>query len=81
MLDRSVDEAIVSAAIQLGTNLGLSVTAEGVESEKVLDRLRELGCHNAQGYAIAAPMPAAEATRRLALEIAGAHGAAALAAQ
>ena len=52
------DEAIVRSTIDLAHNMGLRVVAEGVESPEVLDRLRQLGCDEAQGYYIARPMPA-----------------------
>lgn len=50
------DFVIVKATIDLAHNLSLGVIAEGVESAKVLDLLRELGCDAAQGYYIARPM-------------------------
>ena len=51
------DESIVKAAIDLAHNLDLEVVAEGVEDEKTLDLLTEMGCDFAQGYHIAKPMP------------------------
>jgi EAL domain-containing protein (putative c-di-GMP-specific phosphodiesterase class I) len=54
------DEAIVAAVIGLARGLNLQVTAEGVETFGQAARLRDLGCHNAQGYLIAKPMPGAE---------------------
>ena len=54
-----VDEdspVIVKSAIQLGHNLGLKVTAEGVETAEVLAEIKALGCDRAQGYFIAPPM-------------------------
>jgi diguanylate cyclase (GGDEF)-like protein/PAS domain S-box-containing protein len=59
------DGAIVRAAVALAHDLGLTVTAEGVETAGGLQRLRELGCDNAQGYLIARPMPADEVARWL----------------
>jgi diguanylate cyclase (GGDEF)-like protein len=56
-LDDRKDEAIVRTTIELAHELGLSVVAEGVESEQVLDRLAMLGCEYAQGYAISKPLP------------------------
>ncbi len=50
------DEAIVAAVIGLGRSLNIQVTAEGVENAGQERRLRELGCHNAQGYFFAKPM-------------------------
>jgi diguanylate cyclase (GGDEF)-like protein len=49
--------AIVRSAVALAHNLGLGVTAEGVENEETLVELREMGCDLAQGYYIARPMP------------------------
>ena len=57
------DAAIVRAAIALAHELGLSVTAEGVETAEALTLLRQLGCDHAQGYFIARPMPADEVLR------------------
>jgi diguanylate cyclase (GGDEF)-like protein len=49
------DSAIVSALITLGRSLGLTVVAEGVESENQAALLRGMGCHQAQGYLFARP--------------------------
>lgn len=50
-MDQSVgDRAIVEAVVALGHALGLTVVAEGVESERDLDLVREVGCDLAQGY-------------------------------
>jgi diguanylate cyclase (GGDEF)-like protein len=54
------DEAIAMAVIGLGQSLDLQVTAEGVETTGQAQRLREMGCRNAQGYLYAKPMPSAE---------------------
>ncbi|MDQ3766897.1 MAG: EAL domain-containing protein [Actinomycetota bacterium] len=54
------DASIVSSAIDLAHNLSMDVVAEGVESARVGDFLRDLGCDFAQGYFYAAPMPASE---------------------
>ena len=47
---------IVKTMIDLAHGLGLSATAEGVETQEQLRLLRELGCDVAQGYLIAAPL-------------------------
>jgi EAL domain-containing protein (putative c-di-GMP-specific phosphodiesterase class I) len=52
------DRAIVRATLDLSHRLGLDVVAEGVESESVLEDLRALGCHYAQGFAVGRPMDA-----------------------
>jgi diguanylate cyclase (GGDEF)-like protein len=59
LLDNPNDEIIVRSTIELAHNMGLKVTAEGVETEAVLERLRALGCDLAQGYLISKPIPAA----------------------
>ncbi|SCZ02885.1 sensor domain-containing protein [Microvirga guangxiensis] len=59
------DAAIVAAVISLGHSLGLHVTAEGVETEGQVQRLRQMKCHSAQGYFYAKPMSAADITAQL----------------
>lgn len=51
------DRTIVRSIVELGHNLGYTVTAEGVESEAALDFLVSIGCDYAQGYLIAKPLP------------------------
>jgi predicted signal transduction protein with EAL and GGDEF domain len=41
--------------------MGLTVIAEGIESEVQRDMLVSMGCRYGQGYLLATPMPAAEA--------------------
>jgi diguanylate cyclase (GGDEF)-like protein len=52
------DRAIVEAVVGLAKSLSLQVTAEGVETEGQARQLREMGCHNAQGYLLARPLAA-----------------------
>ncbi len=56
------DTAIVTATLAFASALDLSVTAEGVETQDQLDRLIELGCHQAQGFLFSRPVPAEAAT-------------------
>ncbi|WP_058835026.1 putative bifunctional diguanylate cyclase/phosphodiesterase [Luteimonas abyssi] len=51
------DLALTTAIIAMGHSLGMTVVAEGVESEGQFDLLRERGCDYAQGYWLGAPMP------------------------
>lgn len=51
------DEILVRSTIDLGHNLGLKVTAEGVEDEESLNILNKYGCDTGQGYFISKPMP------------------------
>lgn len=52
---------IVRAITDLARSLGISIIAEGAETEAELETLKSLGCDKVQGYAIASPMPPAEA--------------------
>jgi diguanylate cyclase len=52
------DATIVRSTIDLAHNLGLTVVAEGVETEAMWEALTTLDCDVAQGYYVAHPMPA-----------------------
>jgi diguanylate cyclase (GGDEF)-like protein/PAS domain S-box-containing protein len=54
------DGAIAQAIIALSQTLGLSVIAEGVETEEQRDFLERLGCQAYQGYLFGRPVPLAE---------------------
>ncbi|MEV6629196.1 bifunctional diguanylate cyclase/phosphodiesterase [Actinoplanes sp. NPDC051470] len=54
------DAAIVRSVIGLAAALGLRVVAEGVEDERTWRALAEVGCHAAQGWFHARPMPVEE---------------------
>jgi EAL domain-containing protein (putative c-di-GMP-specific phosphodiesterase class I) len=60
------DEAIVQSVVALAQTLKLSLTAEGIETEQQLAKLRTLGCDRGQGYYFARPLPANEVTALLA---------------
>jgi len=55
---------IVGVTVSLATQLGLSITAEGVEEEEQRRTLIELGCVRGQGYLFDRPMPLTELLRR-----------------
>src|SRR6185437_8826367 len=59
------DAVLVHSIIDLGRNLGLRVTAEGVETENVKQVLAKLGCDYAQGFHVGRPAVADECTRYL----------------
>jgi predicted signal transduction protein with EAL and GGDEF domain len=58
--------AIVNAIARLGESLNLPVTAEGVESAEIEERLRAIGCAKAQGWFYGKPLSAAGVRRLLA---------------
>lgn len=62
---------IVHSIVHLGRALGLTVTAEGVESADQHRFLQALGCHELQGYLFSKPVSAADITRRLRAQEAG----------
>lgn len=63
IMDLTVDNyetGIVKAILDLAKNMGLTVTAEGVETLAQLNLLKKLKCDKIQGYYISRPIPAAE---------------------
>jgi len=60
MLENEDDLAIVQGVIGLAESFRRQVIAEGVESIEHGSALLQMGCHHAQGYGIAKPMPASE---------------------
>ena len=59
--------AIVSAIINLAQALRISVVAEGVETEEQAQKLKSLGCNEAQGYLFGRPVPPDEIAKLLTL--------------
>ncbi|MEM8707099.1 MAG: EAL domain-containing protein, partial [Actinomycetota bacterium] len=57
MTDNEAAAAIVRSIVSLGHNLGLSVVAEGVETNEAMTSLALLHCDRAQGYLFARPLP------------------------
>lgn len=55
MLTDNKDAMIVRSVIELGHNLGLTVVAEGIETEEIMDELSDLDCDEIQGYFICRP--------------------------
>ena len=62
MCSSESEAAIVRSIVDLGRNLKLHVLAEGVEDQETWDRLRQMGCHSAQGFHLGRPQPAADLT-------------------
>ena len=53
--------AIIRAVVAMADSLGMSTTAEGVETDGEYQLVRRLGCRKVQGYLFGRPMPAANA--------------------
>jgi EAL domain-containing protein (putative c-di-GMP-specific phosphodiesterase class I) len=58
--DGNESAAIVQAVAGLAQQLSMTTTAEGVETRAQLERVRELGCTDVQGYFYSPPIPAKE---------------------
>lgn len=63
-----VDKILASVA-KMASDLGMTVTAEGVEDLKQVQFLKEIGCDYVQGFAYAYPMEKAKADRFLEKQI------------
>ena len=63
--DDSNDAAIVQAIIAMGHSLGLTIVAEGVETEQQLEFLSKLGCNAYQGFLFSKPVEVKELTSYL----------------
>ena len=53
-------QAIVRAILSLGSSLGITITAEGVETQAELDFLKYVGCNEGQGYLFSKARPQPE---------------------
>ncbi|MDH5388544.1 MAG: EAL domain-containing protein [Gammaproteobacteria bacterium] len=60
MLEDESDEVIVRTTIDLAHNMGIKVVAEGVESQEIIDKLKEFNCDAAQGFYLGRPMEAGQ---------------------
>ncbi len=64
---------VVRAAVRMGHELGLTVVAEGVETEAQARLVSAAGCERAQGYYFGRPIPARAATELLTNHAATSH--------
>ena len=51
---------IIQSVVALGKGLGMSITAEGVETEQQLAQIQSAGCTEAQGFLLGRPKPASD---------------------
>lgn len=56
MLDNAESAAIVSAIAGLGASLDVPITAEGIEEEEIIGKLKALGCTKGQGWFFGQPL-------------------------
>lgn len=62
-------EAILRAVSGLGSNLGMAITAEGVETADQLQRIRDQRCTHVQGYLTGRPMAQSQVAKFLSGQI------------
>jgi EAL domain-containing protein (putative c-di-GMP-specific phosphodiesterase class I) len=61
--DKAGSDAILRAVANLGLSLGMATTAEGVETQEQVDKVRAEGCTEMQGYFFSPPRPIHEIER------------------
>ena len=58
--DNPSDASLVRSIIAMAASLGLKVVAEGIETDRQLEFVKNAGCDIVQGYRLGKPMPASE---------------------
>lgn len=56
MMDNAESAAIVNVITGLGSSIQVPITAEGIENEQVVEKLKELGCGKGQGWLFGQPL-------------------------
>ncbi len=62
LADSEVDRKLVETIVEMGHKLGMQIVAEGVEDERSLNVLRDIGCDVAQGFLISPALPSEDLT-------------------
>jgi EAL domain-containing protein (putative c-di-GMP-specific phosphodiesterase class I) len=65
LADDADEREIATTIVAMAHNLRLTVLAEGVETQRQLDILNELGCDAYQGYLFSPPLPAEAVAEKL----------------
>jgi diguanylate cyclase (GGDEF)-like protein len=65
-----MDDAIIRAITDMASSLSIATTAEGVETQLQLDKIRMLGCTEAQGYLFSQPLSGKDFVRFVRLQAA-----------
>jgi EAL domain-containing protein (putative c-di-GMP-specific phosphodiesterase class I) len=73
LLDDPVDAAMVESISHVSREMGIQTVAEFVESEALLQRVREMGIDFAQGYAVDKPQPLNQAIPKAPDKVESAH--------
>ncbi|NUY57062.1 EAL domain-containing protein [Salinivibrio sp. EAGSL] len=60
MTENSTNQRIIEAVVAMTRGMDVHLVAEGIETKEEAARLREIGCHYAQGFLFARPLPLAE---------------------
>ncbi len=71
--DNGDNTKIVKAITELARGLGISIIAEGAETQEELNQLIDIGCEQVQGYSIAYPMPDTQAREWLEMHAENQH--------
>ena len=66
LTERPDSIAIIRAVVALSNSFGMTTTAEGVETQEQLDKMRAEGCTDVQGYLYSRPVPASAIAQLLA---------------
>jgi predicted signal transduction protein with EAL and GGDEF domain len=66
LTERPDSIAIIRAVAGLGLSFGMTTTAEGVETQEQVDKMRSEGCNEVQGYFFSKPVPASQIAELLA---------------
>jgi diguanylate cyclase (GGDEF)-like protein len=59
------DEIVLKSIVSMAKEMGIDVTAEGVEREEQVELLKHVGCHVVQGFLYDNPMPKKDFDKRL----------------
>jgi EAL domain-containing protein (putative c-di-GMP-specific phosphodiesterase class I) len=73
-MEQPTSGVITKAIVALAHNLGLQVTAEGIETARQADELERWDCEFGQGYLFSRPVPASAATNYMLAENSGVLG-------
>ncbi|WP_077579491.1 MULTISPECIES: bifunctional diguanylate cyclase/phosphodiesterase [unclassified Salinivibrio] len=60
MTENSTNQRIIEAVVAMTRGMDVHLVAEGIETQEEAERLRDIGCHFAQGFLFAKPLPLTE---------------------